>query len=124
MKNLLYTALGFAAGYALFNKSISIGDAMKHTEVKYTYSPETETFYAQTSIQAGKKHYNFIQANGKYNYVAVADINSPWTHGGKITTDYKNWDALQAHYKNPKMKAMVLYAETILSEYTIEKLSA
>lgn len=68
--------------------------------------------YTSVVIKSGKTDYTFQKVVGKINRVSVYKNNTPFLSTGK---DFLSFDEAQQHYKNPKLKTMILMAETALA---------
>jgi hypothetical protein len=72
---------------------------------------ENSATYKALTITSAKTKYTFLKVTGKYNYVTVKNNNSPWRSLGK---EFNSFDDAQMNYKNPKLKSMILVADSML----------
>ena len=81
-------------------------------EIRNTISETTNgTNYTGVEIVSGKTRYSFLKVSGVNNYVTIKNNNNPWKTPGK---QFKSFDDAQMNYKNPKLKAMILMADSML----------
>tara|TARA_R110002167_G_scaffold110087_2_gene280318 strand:- start:416 stop:664 length:249 start_codon:yes stop_codon:yes gene_type:complete len=69
------------------------------------------SIYSGLTITSDKTKYSFLKVSGVNNYVTIKNNNSPWKTLGK---QFNSFDDAQTNYKNPKLKAMILMADSIL----------
>jgi len=80
--------------------------------ISNTHTNDTNgTIYKALTITSDKTKYSFMKVYGVHNYVTIKNNNSPWKTLGK---QFNSFDDAQTNYKNPKLKAMILMADSIL----------
>jgi len=68
--------------------------------------------YKSVVLQSNKNSYRILYVTGKFNYVSVKKENQPFSTLGK---EFENFEKAQEHYKQPEIKTMLLFAQTLLS---------
>ena len=75
---------------------------------------ENQSSYIHVQVQALGNKWSVMQVSGKHNYINIRkDTNNPFGGPGK---DFPNWDAAQAHYKSPLMKAAIILAQSEINQ--------
>lgn len=76
----------------------------------------TETFidkglsstYVTTKFSLGKNRWAVSVISGRYNYISVRKMNSPWKSLGKR---FENWKEVMEYYRNEKMRTVLMEIE-------------
>jgi len=80
--------------------------------ISNTHTSDTNgSNYSGVEIVSGKTNYSFMKVSGNNNYVIIKNNNTPWKTLGK---QFNSFDDAQINYKNPKLKAMILMADSML----------
>lgn len=73
-----------------------------------------KTTYTTTVIEAGKKSYSVLVANGRFNYVSIKQNN----HVRGAGKEFANFDEAVKHYNTAEIKGQLLMVEMGLIPHT------
>lgn len=113
-ENIFAAAAGLVVGYMAFRKNdAAIG--FSTSPVRTHKTDDGLNTYRCVTISSGKKEYSVCMASGEFNYVNITDTKMMriFNSTGK---EFRSFDDAMQYYKSPGMKAMLLWAESILTE--------
>jgi len=118
-QNIFAAAAGLALGYFVFRKNdAAIG--FSNSNVRTHKTGDGLTTYKCITVADGKKEWSVCMAYGEFNYINITDTKMMrvWGTTGK---EFRNFDDAVQHYKSPNMKAMLLWAESVLMDSKLQE---